>query len=317
MSSKETVFLGVPNYRKVLASGFELLEQANLRLVENFNPSLESVVDFDLGLNEVSLIVSGLERWDSDAMDRCPQLRGIVKSGTGLDNIDLDAARARNILVANTPGLNANAVAELTVAYMIAAMRHFSAGRAAIQDGVAAVPVGQEVSHKTVGILGYGEIGRRVCQLLSGFDVDILVSDPAVNSDQDGVEVVELNELLMRSDVLTLHAPASRGTDKIINERSLALMKSSAVLVNTARGSLVDEDALLDALNSGRLFGAALDVFDREPPSPEHVLVDHPKVFSTNHMGAASVESDQKVARATAEAIIAISRGQDPMHRVV
>lgn len=317
MDATAAVFLGVPNYRQVLAPGFDLLREAGIPVLENMDAALGSVTDTDHDLAAITVAVSGLETWGAAEMDACENLRGIVKSGTGVDNIDLAAAKERGIIVGNTPGLNANAVAELAVSHMLAALRHLGTARTAILAGDTTITVGQELSGKTVGIVGFGTIGRRVMQLLTGFGVDVLVSDPQVPTDQPGVEVVELEELLERSDIVSLHAPAIPATHGMIDADALRRMKPTAVLVNTSRGLLIDEAALLDALDRGVIYGAALDVFVQVPPSPGHPLVTHPRVFATNHAGAATVESDRQVAIATAEGAIQILQGRDPDSRLV
>lgn len=312
-----TVFLGVPNYREVLEPGYQILTGGGFDLIENFDPLLHSVVSATDRLSEIELAVSGLEIWDAEAMDACSNLKGIVKSGTGVDNIDLEAARSRGIVVANTAGLNSNAVAELAVGYMLAGLRALAVARESVTGDGPRPPLGRELSGKTIGIVGLGAIGRRVAKLLSGFEPHILGYDPVAGSEIEGVTRASFEEVLRNADVITLHAPATAQTENMINASTLATMKPGAVLVNTARGRLIDEAALIEALDSGALFGVALDVFTVEPPSPDNPLLSHPRVFCTNHIGAATAESDHKVAIATAEGIVAIAEGREPANRIV
>jgi D-3-phosphoglycerate dehydrogenase len=235
----------------------------------------------------VALIVRSGTRVDAAVLDRAPRLRVVARAGAGLDNVDTATARARGITVVNAPDSNTVSVAELTVGLIVASMRHLTAAAGSLRDGEwrRSDFAGAELAGRTLGILGYGRIGRQVARRLAAFDMRILVHDPYAHPTGDGVRATGLDELLATSDIVTLHLPKTPETAGLIGARELSLMKPTAHLVNTARGGIVDETALVQALREGRLAGAALDVFATEPPgsSPLPAL---PNVLALPHLGA-------------------------------
>ena len=221
--------------------------------------------------------------------------------------------RAAGVAVCTTPGANASSTADHAVALMLAALRRIpeydSGVRAARWDRTGdATP--WELNRATIGLVGFGAIGRLVWRRLSGFRAHVLVCDPAV-APEPGMELVELDELLRRSDVVSLHVPLTSATRHLIDRRRLALMRPDAVLVNTARGALVDEDALTDALEAGRLRAAGLDVFEREPPTASRLL-DLPNVIVTPHIGGVSERSIAEMTRRAADAVVDVLAGRIP-----
>lgn len=321
MADTKTVFLAVPNYRTILKEGVELLDEAGYRTIENVGTALVSPFDRGYDLREVDAVVAGLETWDDAAMRRFPKLKIIAKCGAGLDNIDLDAARNHGIVVTNTPGMNSNAVAEATVGLMLAVMRNFASAHRAVRERDRFVRVGRELAGKTVGIIGMGSIGRTVAKRLRGFDVAIRAYDPFFTLESDDSDVVvcdDLKGVISHSDIVTLHAPATAENWHMINAETLAWFKNGSYVVNTARGALVDEVALAAALESGKLAGAGLDVFEAEPVEPRNPLLALPNVVATNHLGAGTVEADRLVAVSTAESVIDVLSGKDEhTYRVV
>lgn len=232
-------------------------------------------------------------------IDAAPRLRWIARAGAGLDNIDVAAAKERGIAVLNVPGANSVAVAELVFALLLALFRQIPAADASMRAGAweKARFKGRELRGKTIGIVGLGKIGREVAARARAFGMTCLGHDPLVagaDARAMGVEPMALDALLARSDVVTLHVPISPATRGMIGADRIARMPKGAVLVNAARGGLVDESALLEALRSGALGGAALDVFAEEPPS-DRALVALPNVVSTPHVGASTVEAQEAV----------------------
>lgn len=234
-------------------------------------------------------VVAGVEPLTERVMAAAPSLRAIARCGTGLDSVDLDAARRRQIAVSNTPGAPALAVAELTVGHILNALRRIAEADRLIRAGRWTALSGGLLGARTVGIVGFGRIGQRVAELLTPFGARLLAADPfaevktAANA---GVDIVSLETLLAEADVVTLHA--APGSVRI-GSAEIARMKPGALLVNTARGDLVDEGALLAALEAGMLGGAALDVFGDEPYAGP--LADRDDVTLTAHMGSYAAES--------------------------
>jgi D-3-phosphoglycerate dehydrogenase / 2-oxoglutarate reductase len=220
-------------------------------------------------------------------------LRVVVKYGSGTDNIDLGAAERLGVKVSSTPGANARSVAELTIALLLALARHLAAHDRVVRAGSWSRQGAIELAGKRLGVVGYGAVGREVARLAACLAMEVVAHDPFVETAE--VDLVGLDELLASSDAVSLHVPLDDSTRGMIGAKALERMRSGALLVNTARGGLVDEDALADALSSGRLGGAALDAFAAEPPigSP---LLGLENVVLSPHAGAATAEAAQRTA---------------------
>lgn len=264
--------------------------------------------------------IAGLDAIDAAALSAADSLRVIARYGVGTDNVDRAAARARGIVVTNTPGANAAAVAELTVALLLLLARPVLSAAAATRAGGWPRTSGLSLGGKTVGLVGFGAIGRAVARLLSGFDCRLLAYDPWCDRQQAerlGVPLVDLDALLAVSDFVSLHAPVTPETRGMVDGAFLDSMKPGACLVNTARGELVDEAALCAALASGRLRGAALDAFAVEPPGAANPLLALPNVIATPHMGAHTDGATTTMGRMALADCLAVLRGEEPAHRVV
>lgn len=244
-------------------------------------------------------IVRGATQVTRRLIGGASRLRWIARAGAGLDNIDVAAAKERGIAVLNVPGANAVAVAELVFGLLIGLFRQIPAADASMRGGgwEKSRFKGRELRGKTIGIVGLGKIGRAVAARAKAFEMACVGHDPLVPDAEAraiGVEPLALDALLARADVVTLHAPMTPQTRGMIDAGRIARMPKGAVLVNAARGGLVDEVALLAALRSGALGGAAFDVFAEEPPA-DRALVSLPNVVSTPHIGAATVEAQEAV----------------------
>ena len=247
------------------------------------------------------------------------RLRLIQKIGVGVNTIDLEAARARAIPVCNLPGTNARAVAELTLALMLATLRRLTRFDAALRGGVWSDPVMQdglgELGGRTVGLVGYGAISRLLAPVLVALGCRIVYTARSRKTDAVG-EQRSLGALLRESDLVSLHVPLTSQTEKLINAAALAEMRPGAVLINTARGGLVDQAALIEALRSGRLAAAGLDVFADEPPAAGEALLSLPNVVVTPHIGWLTTTTFDRSFALAAENCRRIVAGIELMHRV-
>ncbi len=253
-----------------------------------------------------ALLVRSETHVTRELLDAAPQLRVVGRAGAGVDTIDVEAATARGIVVVNAPGGNAVAAAEHTLALLFALARRVAAADAAIKRGEWSRSsfLGVELTGKTLGLIGLGRVGTEVGRRAIGLEMRVLVYDPYVPSDhirRSGFEAAELDELLTGADVVSLHVPLTEVTRGILDRQRLALLREGALLINCARGGLVDEGALLSALDTGHLAGAGLDVFSHEPPSADDPLALHPRVVATPHLGASTVEAQVSVAAQVAE----------------
>ena len=218
----------------------------------------------------------------------------MVRFGVGFDKVDLKAASRNGIAIARTTGANTTAVAEMALTLMLTCRRRMNLYQARTRAGEWVKDIGNELIGSTVGIIGYGNIGRRLAKLLKGFDCRILAYDPFPNEEAakaDGVELVALEEILTQSDAISIHVPYTKETHHMINRETLTLMKPTAVIVNTARGNIIDEDALYQALKSGPIAGAGVDVFAAEPLSVESPLLTLENAVLTPHVSSQTMES--------------------------
>ncbi|HLZ06134.1 MAG TPA: 2-hydroxyacid dehydrogenase [Bradyrhizobium sp.] len=275
-------------------------------------------------IGDATLLVTHLAPISRSMLERLPNLKFIAVSRGGPVNIDLKAARDQDVLVVNTPGRNASAVAEFTIGAILAETRLIRSGHEALRSGewrgdlYRTDRTGRELGEMTVGVIGYGAIGSRVVKLLKAFGCKLLVADPYVQLSaqdrNDGVEHVALGELLARSDVISLHARVTPETTGFIGRDALARVRTGAFFINTARGPLVDYDALYDALASGQLGGAMLDTFAVEPTPADWPLLKLPNVTLTPHIAGASVRTVTIAASQAAEEVRRFLAGEPPLN---
>ena len=246
-----------------------------------------------------ALIVRSATQVTASLIEAAPNLRVIARAGTGVDNVDVPAATARGILVMNAAGANSISVAELALGLMLALARKIPAADASMKTGVWDKKsfMGTELRGQKLGVIGFGRIGREVANRARAFGMEILAYDPFFTSraaDAAGVSLVDLDELMVQADVITLHVPALPETRHLINAERLKTMKKGVRIINTARGELIDEAALADAIESGHVAGAGLDVFETEPPKDKRLTL-LPQVVATPHIAASTHEAQEAV----------------------
>jgi D-3-phosphoglycerate dehydrogenase len=246
-------------------------------------------------------LIAGLEPLNARVLDAAPNLKAIARVGIGLDTVDLAAAKARGVEVFNTPEPPAQAVAELTIGHILGMLRNISRVDRAIRIGEWKGQFGQLLAGKTVGVVGFGRIGRKVTELLVPFSVNVIAHDP-ITSNASGVRFMDLSTLLATSDIVTLHVPYTMDNHHMIAAEQIASMKQGSFLVNIARGGLIDEEALRASLVSGHLAGAALDCFEIEPYSGP--LKDLDNVVMTAHMGTYATETRGQMEREAAARLV-------------
>ncbi|UOQ58209.1 phosphoglycerate dehydrogenase [Leucobacter allii] len=254
-----------------------------------------------------AILVRSATQLDAEAIGWAPRLKVIARAGVGLDNVDIKAATQAGVMVVNAPTSNIISAAELTVAHILGLARHLPRAHASLSAGAwkRSAFTGIELYEKTVGIIGLGRIGALVAERLRGFGVELVAYDPyvtAARAQQLGVQLVSLEELVERADFLTIHMPRTPETLGMIGEAQLKAMKSSAYVVNVARGGLIDEAALAAALAAGEIAGAALDVFVQEPPA-DTALTGLDRVNVTPHLGASTEEAQEKAGVAVAKSV--------------
>ncbi|MBI4199797.1 MAG: phosphoglycerate dehydrogenase [Chloroflexi bacterium] len=295
----------------VAREGLALLNgraEVDVRPGLNKGDLLRIIGDYD------GLIVRSETKVTADVIQAARRLQVIGRAGVGVDNIDLEAATRGGIAVVNAPTGNTVAAAEHTMALILALARHIPQANASLREGrwQRSAYLGIELQNRVLGIVGLGRVGSEVARRAAAFSMRLLAYDPFVAPEyarRMGVELVTLDRLVEQSDFITLHTPLSEATRGLIGDRELARMKAGARVVNVARGGLVDEGALLKALEEGKVGGAALDVFAQEPPG-DAPLLRHPRVVATPHLGASTQEAQQEVAREVAQEVLAVLEGR-------
>lgn len=278
------------------------------------SPQLQSL------LPGIDGMIAGLDEIDAAAMAVAPDLIVISRYGVGTNNVDLKAAKLNNITVTNTPGANAKSVAELTIALILNLLRPILPASKGVQDGEWPRLKGTCLEGKTVGLIGLGAIGKETARRLSGFDCQILAYDIIKDeefAEQNNIVYMPLDLLLNQADIVSLHLPGTPDTAGTVNEEFFGNMKTGSWIVNTARGELIDETALINALNSGKLRGAAVDVYQQEPPDPKNPLIRMENVIATPHMGAHSDSAANTMGRIALEECLLVLQGKEPNYRIV
>lgn len=266
-------------------------------------------------VEDMDAAIIGMDVWNAAMFDLAPRLRAVAKFGVGVDNIDLAEARRRGIYAINAAGANAAAVAEIAITLMVGALRNVASLNRDLLGGRWTRFLGEDLCGKTVGLIGFGSIARRVARVLRAMDARVIVykRTPAPElAAQYDVEFLPLGEVISGCDILSLHIPGAADTQKLMNEKTFAMMKKGSVIVNTARGCLIDEEALLRALESGQILAAGLDVFDPEPPAKDSPLLHHPRVFALPHTGGETVEAYANAGMSVARSVCQALAGEEP-----
>ncbi len=296
-------------------AGIRLLEEAGAEVVQ-LPPGSDERALMEVAPRADALITRGGIRVTRAIMAASPRLRVVGVHGVGCDHVDLGAARDLGKVVLNTPSALTATVAEMTLALMLALTRRVVSADKAVRAGEWTRKygdlIGSELMGKTVGVIGLGRIGAAVARRLKPFDVTLLyydVTERTALEDELGVKRVDLDTLLRESDIITLHTPLTPGTRGLLSRREFNLMKDGVYLVNTARGKVIDQRALVEALKAGKVAGAALDVFEEEPLDPEDPLASMDNVILTPHLGASSREAMRRMAVQVAEEVMEVLRG--------
>jgi D-3-phosphoglycerate dehydrogenase len=291
-----------------------LLEEKGFEITQTWLECADRDDEVQELLRDKDAYLPGAELITAQAIDEAKRLRVIARFGVGVDNIDLEAATRNGIVVTNAAGANRDAVAELVVGLMIGIARSIPWSDRQMRDANWVIPVGKPVAETTLGLIGLGAIGKEVVQRLQGFDMKVLAYDVVRDEDfasQFDIQYAELDEVLKNADFISLHVPLLESTRGIIGREELQAMKSTAYLINAARGGVVDESALHQALVEGWIAGAAADVFEHEPPEGSPLL-ELNNFIATPHMGVFTDRTLARVALINARAIVDVLEGRRP-----
>jgi len=302
------ILVAAPLHEKAI----EVLKNAGFEVVYEEYPDEERLIEL-VGDVE-AIIVRSKPKVTRRVIDAAPKLKVIGRAGVGLDNIDLEAAKERGIKVVNSPAASSRSVAELVFGLLFAVARKIAFADRKMREGVWAKKqcMGIELEGKTMGVIGFGRIGYNVAKIANAFGMRVLLYDPYPNEERAkevGGTFASLEDLLKESDVVTLHVPLVDATYHLINEERLKLMKPTAILINAARGAVVDNEALVKALQEGWIAGAGLDVYEEEPLPKDHPLTKLDNVVLTPHIGASTEEAQMRAGVQVAEQIVEILKG--------
>ncbi len=316
--ARPRVLVTVPLEFRGRAPARQLLEDAGCEVVAS--PGLGTAEQVRAALAGMDGFLAGMERVTAATLAAASALRVIARNGVGFDTIDLEACTARGIVVTTTVGALSDAVAEETMGLMLALTRHITAGDRTVKAGGYDVPMGEDLAAMTLGVVGAGNIGGEVIRRAVAFKMRVLATDPyvpAARLQQLGAQRVELAALLAAADIVTLHVPLTAETRHMVDAAFLARMKPGSYLINTARGAVVDEEALWEALQSGRLAGAGLDVQEHEPAvGRSRQLLELENVVGMPHAGSKTLTTRERMATAAAASIVDVVQGRRPEHVV-
>ena len=312
---KKVAFMTRHHSTLICEEAREMLKEAGFEIVSNDTGRILSREEQKALIQDAYAIIAGTEKYDREMLEGCENLKVVTRFGVGTDNFDLQAMREMGLQVGVIA--NYNAVAEFALTLILSVMKNLPRYDAAVREGKWSRFSMRELTGKTVGLVGFGRIGRRLAELLSGFGVTILAYDPFINEDaakERNVQVSGLEKLLEKSDIVSLHLPSTKETHHLINAETIKKMKDGAYLINTARGSLVDEQALYEALAGGKLSGARLDVFEKEPVTKENPLFGLENTVLAPHVSALTYESNYNGGLICAESIIRVANGEKPVY---
>lgn len=317
---KKKVLILKPLYEQNSPTGCKMLRDKGYELI--FNPllwdyTLEQTI---AACGDVDGVIADSEPWCEETLAAAPKLKVIARYGTGMNTVDVDACRRHGVIVTNCPGLNANTVAEHTTALLLSAVKQIPFFDASTRKGQWDRRMSREISDMTIGILGFGNIGQKVARKLSGFGCRLIAYDAFPNSkaaEEIGAKLVPQETIFKESDVICIHVPLLPETEHLISTDNINKMKDGVIIVNTARGPIVDEKAVAAALQSGKIMAFATDVFEKEPIAEDNPLRSMDNYICTPHCAANTYEDYERTGIATAQVIIDTFEGREPKNRRV
>lgn len=314
------VLIAKPFYSKNSPSGYKLLKEKGYDIIETPYNRDYTVEELKKAIREIDGVIADSEKWCDETLDAAPKLKVISRYGTGMDNVDVEAAKRHGVIVTNCPGVNSNTVAEQAVALLLSATRNIPQINKSTKQGGWDRGMFSEISGSTVGILGFGNIGQKVAKKLTGFGCRIIAYDKYPNLEAAKaleVELVTFEQLLSISDCISIHMPLLAETYHCISDENLNKMKKGVIIVNTSRGPIVDENAMYNALKQNQVALFASDVFEQEPPASSNPLFKLENYIATPHIAGETYENSEKTGLMTAQVIVDVFEGRNPANRRV
>jgi D-3-phosphoglycerate dehydrogenase len=319
MMPMRKVIITATSFGKTSREPLEILNRASIEVVINKTGKPYTESELIELVKDVDGMIVGVDPITSRVINSAPRLKVIAKHGVGIDNIDINEAIKRKIYVTITHSANTQAVADLTFALILGTARKIAEADLQLREGNWPRLIGVEVWEKTIGIIGIGQIGKAVAKRAKGFDMHILAYDIKPDLEfclKEGIELCTLERLLSESDIISLHLPLTDETRFILNRENLAKVKDGVIIVNTARGELIDIDAIYDALVRGKVRAVGLDVFSKEPPELSHPIFKLKNVVLTPHIGSYTEEANTNMGIMSAKSIVDVFEGRTPKYWV-
>ncbi|MFV0353248.1 MAG: phosphoglycerate dehydrogenase [Oscillospiraceae bacterium] len=314
------VLVSATGYSTYCQKAKALLESNDVEIIEN-NLGRPFTQDELLAIvPEIEGVVAGVDTWDETIFAKAANLKAIARFGVGVDNIDLQSAKAHGVVVSNAKGMNSSPVAELAVGLMLTCLRNIPNLNRTTREGKWERFMGRDLAGQTVGLLGFGDIAQKVAKKLGGFGVSLIAYDLYPNqtaADELGVTMVPMQQVLQQADIISMHLPSLPETKHSMNDEAFAQMKAGAIFINTARGALVDETALYRALTGGKLSVAASDVFEEEPANTASPLFALDNFIATPHTAAETYATYENVGLLTTQALLDVFNGKTPVNKLV
>lgn len=314
------VLVTATNYSKYCQKGKQIFLDAGVEVVENPHERPYTIPELRQIVPEIDAVVAGVDTWNEEIFSHARRLKVVARFGVGVDNIDLEAAKRRGIVVCNTPGINSAAVAEQTVALMLSLLRRVPELNQSVRMGFWTRPMFHELKSRKIGFLGFGKIARHAAEMLRGFHPEMLAYDKYPDDDAAGrlgVRMVLAEALLREADIISVHLPAVEETHHFLRNETFGQMKTGVYIVNTARGSIVNEKDLAEALRQGKVAGYGTDVFEEEPVRKENPLFAFENYIATPHVSAETYENCETTSIVTASSVLAVLQGREPENRLV
>lgn len=314
------VLITATNYDTLCQDGLRLLKESGYEVELSAYDRPYTQAEIIRAAGDIDACIASMEPWNEASISAAPNLKVISRFGTGYDTVDLEAAKKHGVIVTNCPGVNAPAVAEHAAALLLSLARKIPDLDHTTRTGGWKRTMFHELSGRTVGIVGLGNIGKKFARIMSGFDVRLIAYNRTPRKEEAkelGVELVSLDELWSQSDYISLSIASNQDTFHMVNRESIAKMKGGVLLVNAARGALVDEAAVYEALKNGRMGGFAADVLEQEPFDRTHPLMKQPGFICTPHASGQTYENYKNTGLMTAKAVIDVLSGKEPANRLV
>lgn len=313
------VLIAKPNYAKYSLTGYKMLQDKGYTIIETDLERDYTLEELKCIIGDIDGVIADSEPWCDEAFSAAPKLKVVARYGTGMNTVDTEAAKQHGVICTNCPGVNANSVAEHILALMLSAVRDIVNLNAETKQGNWNQFIFHEIAGATVGILGFGFIGQSVAKKLTGFDCTVLAYDTMPNfeaAERTNTQLVSFEEILTRSDIICICVPLVTETYHWINADTLSRTKRGVIFVSDARGPVVDEQAMTEALKSGQVSFFATDVFEHEPATPENTpMMLLPNVIATPHNGGETYENSERCGICTAQQIIDVLEGREPFGR--